>query len=197
MFSLGFDRELFADISKVLCRLLCEKKVIDLIQDNLDRTPSMRKFFQCRILWWLASSTSDSLGGGRALFSTSDSLVWVSSTSDSQGWCHQKQIPWGGCHQHQCCKQQIPYNGFGQNEIPWVWVSLTYPCRHGCHQHQIPKSESHQHQNPRTGCRQHQIPRGDLHQHQISRGGCCQHQWLVLALTALLQWISVPSASSS
>lgn len=101
MFSLWFDRELLADISKVLCRLLCEKKVIDLIQDNLDRTPSMRKFFQCRILWWLASSTSDSLGGGRALFSTSDSPVWVSSTSDSQGWCHQKQIPWGGCHQHQ------------------------------------------------------------------------------------------------
>ena len=115
--------------------------------------------------------------------SKTNSLGWVSSTSDSFIRVGVVNIIFpgvrvvnisffhnGGCHQHQCCKQQIPHNGFGQNEIPWVWVSLTYPCRHGCHQRQIPKSESHQHQNPRTGCRQHQIPRGDRHQHQISRG---------------------------
>lgn len=154
MFSLWFDRELVADISKVLYRPLCEKKVIDLIQHNLDRTPSMRKFFQCRILWWLASSTSDSLGGGGGgiifyirfpgvgvvnirfpgwVSSKTNSLGWVSSTSDSFIRVGVVKIIFpggrvvnirffhkGGCHQHQWCKQQIPHDVFGQNQIPLV-----------------------------------------------------------------------------
>ena len=73
--------------------------------------------------------------------SKTNSLGWVSSTSDSFIRVGVVNIIFpgvrvvnisffhkGGCHQHQCCKQQIPHNGFGQNEIPWVWViNIRFP----------------------------------------------------------------------
>ena len=73
MFSLWFDRELFVNMPKVLWRLLCEKKVIDLIQLNLDRTSSMRKFFQRQIFW---------------VRYRQHQIIW--------GGCRQHQIPCGG-----------------------------------------------------------------------------------------------------